>query len=167
MERAEHERPVALTGRILTTSYLPDLNVWLALSWANHMHSQAAWSWFSRRENDRFLFCRFTQLGLMRLLATSAIMGKDVQTIKNAWKVYDRWREDARVGMQAESAGLEDAFRRATEPVLRLSSPKALGDCYLIGVSQMADATLVTFDRGLSSACRKVGQAVQLLEVEP
>jgi hypothetical protein len=35
---------------------LPDLNVWLALSWANHRHSEAAWTWFSQRENDRFSF---------------------------------------------------------------------------------------------------------------
>jgi predicted nucleic acid-binding protein len=60
---------------------LPDLNVWLALSWANHMHSDAAWAWFSRQEDNRFFFCRFTQLGLLRLLATSAVMGKDVRTI--------------------------------------------------------------------------------------
>jgi hypothetical protein len=130
------------------------------------MHSRAAWSWFSSRENDRFLFCRFTQVGLMRLLATSAIMGKDVQTIKQSWKVYDRWREDSRIGMQTESTELEDAFRHATQPVSRLSSPKALGDCYLIAVSRIADATLVTFDRGLSSACRKAGQTVELLEIE-
>jgi hypothetical protein len=32
------------TGRIHTTSHLPDLNVWLALSWANHMHSEEAWA---------------------------------------------------------------------------------------------------------------------------
>jgi uncharacterized protein len=131
------------------------------------MHSKVAWSWFSRQENDRFLFCRFTQVGLLRLLATSAIMGTDVQTIKEAWKVYDRWREDARIGMQPESTDVEDAFRRTTDPVSRLSSPKALGDCYLMAVSRIADATLVTFDRGLSSACRKAGCPVQLLEIAP
>ncbi|HWF12062.1 MAG TPA: hypothetical protein VG297_26520 [Bryobacteraceae bacterium] len=35
--------PAASAERILTTSCLPDLKVWLALSWANHMHSGAAW----------------------------------------------------------------------------------------------------------------------------
>lgn len=60
------------------------------MSWANHMHSDAAWAWFSRQEDNRFFFCRFTQIGLLRLLATSAVMGKDVRTIGEAWKVYDR-----------------------------------------------------------------------------
>jgi toxin-antitoxin system PIN domain toxin len=143
---------------------LPDLNVWLALSWANHMHSEAAWTWFSHREDDRFFFCRLTQLGLLRLLATSAVMGKDVRTIGEAWKVYDRWLEDSRVGIRQESVELDGAFRAATRSVSRLSSPKALGDCYLLAVGKVTDATLVTFDRGLASACQKARQCVTLLE---
>ena len=59
---------------------------------------------------------------------------------------------------------LDVAFREATRPVSRLSSPKALGDCYLLAVSQVTDAMLVTFDRGLASACQKSRQRVALLE---
>jgi predicted nucleic acid-binding protein len=128
------------------------------------MHSDAAWAWFSRQEDHRFCFCRFTQLGLLRLLATSAVMGKDVRTIGEAWKVYDRWLEDSRVGIRQEAFELDVAFRAATRSVSRLSSPKALGDCYLLAVSQVTDATLVTFDRGLASACQKARQRVALLE---
>jgi len=141
--------------------------VWLALSWANHMHSDAAWMWFSRREHDRFFFCRFTQVGLLRLLATSAIMGRDVRTIGEAWNVYDRWRDDSRIETRQESPEWDEAFRAATRSFSRLSSPKALGDCYLLALSQIAEATLVTFDRGLASACRKARQPVMLLDAQP
>ena len=137
--------------------------MWLALSWANHVHSDAAWAWFSRQDDNRFFFCRFTQLGLLRLLATSAVMGKDVRTIGEAWKVYDRWLKDSRVGVQQDTFEQDEAFRAATPPVSRLSSPKALGDCYLLAVSQLASTTLVTFDRGLAAACEKAGQRVTLL----
>jgi predicted nucleic acid-binding protein len=128
------------------------------------MHSDAAWAWFSRQEDNRFFFCRFTQLGLLRLLATSAVMGKDVRTIGEAWRVYDQWLEDSRVGIQQEAFELEAAFRAATHSFSRLSSPKVLGDCYLLAVGQTTDATLVTFDRGLASACQKARQPVTLLE---
>ncbi|MFZ0934887.1 MAG: hypothetical protein WB579_17520 [Bryobacteraceae bacterium] len=128
------------------------------------MHSDAAWAWFSRQADNRFFFCRFTQLGLLRLLATSAVMGEDARTIGEAWKVYDRWREDSRVGIRQEPFELDVAFRAATRSVSRLSSPKALGDCYLLAVSQVTDAALVTFDRGLESMCRKARQRVTLLE---
>ena len=127
------------------------------------MHSNAAWTWFSRQDNNRFFFCPFTQVGLLRLLATSAVMGKDVRTIGEAWKVYDRWLEDSRVGIQQEPFELDRAFRAATRPVSRLSSPKALGDCYLLAASQVTNATLVTFDRSLASACHKARQRVTLL----
>jgi toxin-antitoxin system PIN domain toxin len=156
--------PAARIGRIRTTSYLPDLNVWLALSWANHRHSEAVWKWFSERGDDRFFFCRFTQVGLLRLLATSAVMGKDVQTIGEGWKVYDRWLEDSRVGMRQETLELDAAFRDAARPFSRQASPKALGDCYLLAVSRITNATLVTLDRGLASACEKARQRVTLLE---
>jgi toxin-antitoxin system PIN domain toxin len=142
---------------------LPDLNVWLALSWANHMHSAAAWTWFSQQADNRFFFCRFTQVGLLRLLGTSAVMGEDVLTIGEAWKVYDRWLEDSRIGIQQELFEIDVAFRAASRPFSRLSSPKALGDCYLLAASQVANATLVTFDRGLASACQKARQRVTLL----
>jgi len=128
------------------------------------MHSGAAWTWFSQQEDDRFFFCRLTQLGLLRLLATSAVMGKDVRTVGEARKLYDRWLEDSRVGIRQEAFELDVAFRAATRSVSRLSSPKALGDCYLLAVSQVTDATLVTFDRGLASACQKARQRAALLE---
>jgi hypothetical protein len=128
------------------------------------MHSSTAWAWFSGQQGGRFLFCRFTQLGLLRLLTTSAVMGKDLRTIGESWNVYDRWLEDGRVGILQEPFELDMAFRAATHSVSRLSSPKALGDCYLLAVSQVTDATLVTLDRGLASACRKARQRVALLE---
>jgi len=128
------------------------------------MHSEEAWAWFSRDDDDSLFFCRFTQLGLLRLLATSSIMGKDVRTIGEAWMVYDRWLEDSRIGIRQEPFELDSAFRAATRSFSRLSSPKVLGDCYLLAVSQTTEATLVTFDRGLASACRKARQPVVLLE---
>jgi hypothetical protein len=34
--------------------------------------------------------------------ATSAIMGEDIRTVGEAWKVYDRWLEDSRIGIRSE-----------------------------------------------------------------
>src|SRR5436853_5302264 len=60
--RANQARSV-LTGRTPTTSYLPDLNVWLALTWASHLHAKVAAGWFDSLDNDEIQFCRFTQVG--------------------------------------------------------------------------------------------------------
>ncbi len=72
--------------------------------------------------------------------------------------------EDLWVSMQPESIGMDDVFRFATEAVSSLSSPKALGDCYLLAISQVSEATLVTFDRGLAARCRKARRPFYLLE---
>jgi hypothetical protein len=90
-------------------------------------------------------------------------MGPDVLTVGAAWKVYDRWLEDSRIGIRQEPLELNAAFRAATLSISRLSSSKAIGDCYLLAVSQVMDATLVTFDGALASAGRKAGTAVVLL----
>lgn len=71
--------------------------------------------------------------------------------------------EDSRIGIRHEPLELNGAFRAATASVSRLSSPKAIGDYYLLAVSQVTDATLVTFDRALASACEKAENAAALL----
>jgi hypothetical protein len=86
------------------------------------------------------------------------------RTIGEAWTVYDRCLEDSRIGIRQESFELDSAFRAATRWFSRLSSPKVLGDCYLPAVSQVTEATLVTFARGLASACRKARQPAVLFE---
>jgi predicted nucleic acid-binding protein len=48
--------------------YLPDINFWLALNFSQHKHNSAATSWFNALpQNDQCFFCRFTQMGFLRL----------------------------------------------------------------------------------------------------
>jgi len=63
-----------------TTSFLfPDINVWIALTWEGHVHHAIARRWFGTVDGGaRLFFCRFTQLGLLRLLSSEAVMGVGV-----------------------------------------------------------------------------------------
>ena len=59
-------------------SFFPDLNVWLALSYAKHSHRFEGWSWLDGLPLDcSLLISRYTQLGLLRLMTDSAVMGVD------------------------------------------------------------------------------------------
>ena len=133
-----------------------DINVWLALSFGDHVHWDPAWEWFRSLKDDRVLFCRFTQLGLLRLLTTAAVMGPDCMTVQDAWRVYDIWLRDPHVEIYPEPLEVDALFRIATAPFSRHSSPKMVSDCYLLAVSQAADARLVTFDAGLKRLAAKV-----------
>lgn len=143
-----------------TKSFLfPDVNVWTALTYAGHIHHQAAKRWFeSLGGNVRLFFCRITQLGLLRLLTTEAVMGKqEVLSQAGAWKAYDRWLEDDRVSFLAEPGGIEQAFRtlaRVAHP-----APKDWADSYLAAFASVGGLTLVSFDRAFQA---KTGQVVIL-----
>jgi toxin-antitoxin system PIN domain toxin len=142
---------------------LADINVWLALSFGSHVHSVPAWEWFDSLRDDTVYFCRFTQLGLLRLQTTSGVMGPDCLTVQEAWRIYDNWLLDPHVAFCNEPAEVDTLFRLATAHVSRQSSPKALGDSYLLGMSQAAHARLVTFDGGLARLAAKMRHDVLLL----
>jgi toxin-antitoxin system PIN domain toxin len=133
--------------------------VWVALTHAGHVHHDVAHDWHASLETDtRFHFCRFTQLGFLRLLTAEAVMGEDVLTQPEAWAVYDRWLADERVGLLEEPPGIDRRFRSLTR--LRSASTRAWADAYLSAFASTAQLTLVTFDR----AFRSRSQPLILLE---
>jgi toxin-antitoxin system PIN domain toxin len=138
------------------TLFFPDLNVWLALSDPSHPHSAAARKWLGiLPENRKLIFSRYTQVGLLRLLTNSSVMGEQTQTIRKAWALYDRWLEDPRVEFYPEPRNLEMAFRESTQPFAGQPASKAVGDCFLLAYAKEVQATLVTFDRGLKEFARR------------
>jgi len=134
-----------------TTSFLfPDINVWVALTHGGHVHHLVARDWFDSLPADvRFCFCRFTQLGLLRLLTAASVMGDEVLNQPEAWAVYDRWLDDDRVTLVEEPPDLERRFRARTR--LKQAAPKVWADAYLAAFAETAQLTLVTFDRAIRS----------------
>lgn len=143
-----------------TTSFLfPDINVWVALTHGRHVHHLVANDWIESLEADvRLCFCRFTQLGFLRLLTAEAVMGDEVQTQVDAWAIYDQWLKNDHVTLLEEPSGLERRFRSLTRS--RQASPKAWADAYLAAFADASQLTLVTFDR----AFRGKGTSLILLE---
>jgi toxin-antitoxin system PIN domain toxin len=128
---------------------LPDINVWLALSAADHAHFKPAWVWYQALENEEILcFCRQTQLGLLRLLTTRSVMGENTQTQQDAWQIYEMWREQESAGFLDEP-GEMDALLRARDLTTE-TSPKLWNDAYLSAFAEAASLTLITFDRSLA-----------------
>ena len=133
-----------------TTSFLfPDINVWIALTYQGHVHHARAAAWFSRIPADsRLFFCRFTQLGFLRLLTAEAVMADEIMNQPQAWQTYDRWLQDDRVALLDEPPGLERIFRSLSR--LRRPATKDWADSYLCAFASASQLTLVTFDRSLS-----------------
>lgn len=146
------------------TSYLIDLNVWLALTWDGHPQHASAARWYTAIDDARLLFCRFTMLGFLRLLTNRQVMGDSTTTLAGALQLYDRWLQDPRVELAPELRGTDAAFRQALVPHLHQPATKAIADCYLTGFAESTGAQLVTFDAGLAANARLRQVQVALLQ---
>ena len=91
------------------------------------------------------MFCRFTQLGFLRLLTAEAVMSDEVMSRAEAWAVYDRWLHDNRVDLIEEPPQLETLFRKMTRS--HRTAPKDWADSYLAAFAAAGKLTVVTLDR--------------------
>ncbi len=133
----------------MTSLVFPDINVWLALSFSRHAHHPAAQEWFASLSDDAALvFCRFTQMGFLRLVTTASVMGVDAKSQRQAWRIYDDLIRNS-VRFLQEPDSLEDSFRAFAK--LNTASPKDWADSYLAAFAEEVGAVLVTFDGALSS----------------
>ena len=126
-----------------------DANVWLALLWSRHIHSEKARQWFERSSEEKFFFCRFTQVTVLRLLTTETVMGQDVRSMSQAWELWDKVWADTRIAFLPEPEGMEPEFRAQSR--LSSTSPKVWADAYLLSFATIAGVRFVTFDRAMQS----------------
>jgi toxin-antitoxin system PIN domain toxin len=125
---------------------LVDVGVWLAAVWGRHVHYPVASRWLNGQVND-LVFCRVTQIGLLRLLSNPAIMGDDAVDRSQAWWLFDQLWSDERV-LWADEPDQLDAVWRAIS-ARDDKSHKLWTDDYLAAFAQAGDLTLATLDRKL------------------
>jgi len=130
------------------TFFLADINVWLALAYDAHAHYEQVKRWFEASDHQVF-FCRITQIGFLRLLTNTTVMGRDALSQRKAWRTYDQIMQDPRIRFLDEPADLEATFRRLTNS--SLASAKQWPDAYLAAMAQAGGMTVVTLDAGLAS----------------
>lgn len=123
---------------------LPDVNVWLAATWARHEHHDPAKRWLDAEQDDIALV-RVTEMALLRLVTNPAVVGSDALTRRAAWEAVEALLADPRVRFVHEPEGLEPlwlAFSKRED-----HSHLLWTDDYLAALAQAAGAEFVTFDR--------------------
>jgi toxin-antitoxin system PIN domain toxin len=135
----------------MNTFLFPDVNVWLALAHQIHPHHKLAAAWERSLPTRTILcFCRFTQLGLLRLLTNTAAMRQDVLSQAQAWEAFDSLLQVAGARLIDEPQGIDPVFRRFTNR--NEVSTKQWADGYLASFAETAGMKLVTFDQALAGA---------------
>ena len=133
----------------LASGDLPDVNVWLALSYAAHpFHARATAYWQEAcTSNTPLWFCRSTMLALVRLLAQPKVMGADVLSLPSAMAVYQQWLTTPAVALLPEPLGLEAHVQGLlgadTAPLLN----RLWTDAWLAATAEAAGLRMVTFDQ--------------------
>lgn len=123
---------------------LLDVGVWLAAAWAGHRHHEPVASWFDRQDRA-LLLCRTTQMSLLRLLTIPTLMGTDVLTRRESWRVLDQMQADERVQWANEPAQLDQVWRVLS--ARNDHSHKVWTDDYLAAFAQTAGSPLATLDK--------------------
>lgn len=125
---------------------LPDINVWVALASDRHFHHGLARDWFAAVGEAGAAFCRVTQMGLLRLLTNSRVMGVDVLSQRQAWSVYEQLARDARVVFALEPPDIEPVWKKLTHGALRAAG--LWTDAYVAALALLHNFKVVSFDGG-------------------
>ena len=129
--------------------YLPDINVWIALAFPQHEHYAAARVWFDGSSAGRpWHFCRFAQIGFLRLANNRKVFPQSAVTQDVAWKLYDDFLCQPRIAFAPEPPTLELMWRQFTQ--LPRFSPNTWNDAYLAAFAKAGGYEIVTFDNGFT-----------------
>ena len=123
---------------------LPDVNVWLAFSVADHVHHQRARRYWYDEAEDELAFCRVTALGFLRLSTNAKAMYGKPLTVPQAWQAYRAFRQLPEVLFVAETEDCETWLERWA--LGNQATPHGWTDAYLAAFAQGAGLRLVSFD---------------------
>ena len=124
---------------------LPDVNVWLAFSVADHVHHQRARRYWEEESGDQLAFCRVTALGFLRLVTNAAAMAGQPLSVSQAWQAYGNFQRLPEVVLAAEPEGCEawlEHWATGSSP-----TPRQWTDAYLAAFARAGGLRLVSFDR--------------------
>ena len=128
------------------TLQLVDVNVWIAMAIEDHEAHHAAVRWATNAAPESAVFCRVTQLVVLRLLTNSRILKQNACGMREAWDVYDRMCAAPFVrGLMSEPANLTGQLKTLTNR--NSPSTKLWTDAYLAAFAIQGDLILVTFDK--------------------
>lgn len=126
-------------------TYLPDVNVLIALAWPNHVHHAAAWTWFEAHQEEGWATCLLTEAGFVRVSCNPLVVHHTVTPL-DAIGVLERltqlgshvfWPLDQPIVRLADSVGV------------RLQGYRQITDAVLLATAMQRHGQLATLDGGI------------------
>jgi len=128
---------------------LPDINVLLALLFADHPQHDAAQQWWA--EGQRFATAAVTENGFLRLAMDPAVMGGKPLDGKTALRTLGSLRTRARWTYWSDDTSLLDLAAAARG----LLGPRQVTDLQLLALAIRHRGEVLTFDAGFGAGLNK------------
>lgn len=139
-------------------AFLPDVNIWVALSDPAHATHEQATEWLRSTHGASLLLCPVTEAGFVRI-TTSPMVGK--KSIPDALRMLDAIAALPNVRHTPISLSLRELIHPIAS---RLHGYRQVTDALLLGLAICNDAVLVTLDRGIAAlAGREYGKNLHVL----
>jgi hypothetical protein len=127
--------------------FLLDVNVLIALLWAQHEHHAAAQRWFTEASGQGWATCSVTQLGFVRIVTNPAFSAEAVRSTQ-AVAVLEANLDHPTHQVWENRWGVGALLA----PFLpRLTGYRQVTDAYLLGLALKRGGRLATFDRGIDA----------------
>jgi toxin-antitoxin system PIN domain toxin len=125
---------------------LLDVNVLIALIWPEHQFHRQASSWFDRNARHGWATCPVTQMGFVRILASSPI--PNAPTISEALGLLEPNLDHPDHEFWPDEIGLVPAVNLTG---VTLRGHRQVTDAYLLGLAMHNKGNLATFDRSIAA----------------
>ena len=133
---------------------LLDVNVLIALAWPNHVHHDAARSWFTERRRRGWATCPLTEAGFVRVSCNPSAVGRTA-TPREAIALLRRLRR-----LETHSFWpLERSMVELPNEILaRIQGYRQVTDAVLLAAAMRRGGELATFDSGLADLVTATGR---------
>ena len=130
----------------MAVTALLDVNVLVALAWPNHVHHDAARSWFNARRMSGWATCAMTEAGFIRVSCNPSAVGHTV-TPSDAIALLQRLR---RLKSHVFWSLDQSVVDLPNEILVRIQGYRQITDAVLLAAAMQRGAELATFDTGLA-----------------
>lgn len=113
------------------------------------MHSQICSNWLESLDSGSVVFCRVSQMGLLRLLTSKSVMDDEVLSSRDAWRAYQKILTGERISFAPEPFTLEPEWQKLAAQ--DRPTPKVWTDPYLAAFTRASGMRSVTLDRAVLS----------------
>lgn len=142
---------------------LLDVNVLVALFFADHVHHDLAHDWFADHRHEGWATCPLTENGLVRVACQQPSDDVLVRPADVVAKLQ-RFCRDKLQRTWTDSVSLTDATLFAPQFI---SGHRQVSDVYLLGLAKKMGGRLATFDRTIPVKAVRGGTAELLHVIEP